>query len=73
MLRILNTANGRASDYSRAVLAREAKHAVRGERDSDGKVRAWYIEVRDGAATRVRLAVDYLTVDGAAKTIHVAI
>ena len=75
MIRIHNETNGRNTDYSRAQLAREARHAVKGAADSDGKVRGWYVRIAEQApqGARVALVVDYLTPAGEPRSATVAI
>lgn len=75
MLRIVNEQNGRQTDYSRAQLAREARHAVKMAKDSDNVVRGWYVHVSEHAplGARVALVVDYLTWTGEARSTTVAI
>ena len=74
MLRITNTQTNRQTDYARSYLAREARHAAKHAFESDGKCRAWYIEVFEtptGAQTRLK--VDYLSAHGEPRTTSVAL
>lgn len=70
MLTIHNPHNGRSTDYSAHYLRTEARQQVRLVADSDDKVRAWGIVV---VGDRVTLRVDYLTRDGVAKSLNVAL
>ena len=72
MLRFVNEANGRCTDYSREYLAREARHAIKHLPDSDGKVLAWYVRIVEPSG-RASLCIDYLTGKGEPKTHHIAI
>lgn len=75
MLTIMNNPRGTQSDYSRADLKRCAQQHVKHEPDSDGKLRAWHLRVHEGApaGATIQLCADYLTRDGKAKRLTVAL